>query len=195
MQWILRLRTFCLVSLVIGVAACSEPPDRELNQAQGAIDAARAAGGAEYAADEFGAAVAALEKARQAVAAGDYRLALNDALDARERAQEAAKQAASARAVLRGQNDAALASITGARERARAVLDQATAARLPASEIAGPRAVIDDADRAVQEARAALSRGDDLAAGRQLAGLTEKLTEAATALEASLKARQTRRRR
>ncbi|PYQ93511.1 MAG: hypothetical protein DMF96_29615 [Acidobacteria bacterium] len=37
-------------------AACGNPPDKEMQQAQGAIDAARAAGADQYARDEFAAA-------------------------------------------------------------------------------------------------------------------------------------------
>src|SRR5688572_14820112 len=39
-----------LILLVIG---CAEPPTREMDQAQGAIDAAKAAGAEKYAADEY----------------------------------------------------------------------------------------------------------------------------------------------
>ena len=73
--------------------ACAEPPDKEIQQAIGAIDAARAAGAAEYAAEDFTAAQDALTRANDAVELRDYRLALNHALDSRERAQNAAKMA------------------------------------------------------------------------------------------------------
>src|SRR5215470_14405074 len=75
-------------------AACGDPPDKEIQQAQGAIDAARAAGADVYAHDEFAAAEQALKNANDAVAQRDYRLALNHALDARDRAKTAATQAA-----------------------------------------------------------------------------------------------------
>ena len=74
-------------------AACGDPPDKEMQQAQGAIDAARAAGADQYARDEFTAAEDALKRAHEAVDQRDYRQALNNALDARERAQTAAKEA------------------------------------------------------------------------------------------------------
>src|SRR5262245_39537328 len=80
-----------LASLI--AAACGSPPDKELQQAQTAIDAARAAGADRFAAEEFSAAQAALGRANDAVAQRDYRLALSNALDARERAQTAAKDA------------------------------------------------------------------------------------------------------
>ena len=78
----------------VSLVACGEPPDKEMHQAQGAIDAARAAGADTYAPDEFKAAVDALARAQDAVAQRDYRLALNNALDSRERAQNAARMGA-----------------------------------------------------------------------------------------------------
>ena len=62
-----------------------------MNQAQGAIDAARAAGAERFATAEFAAATDALKRSEDAVAAGDYRQALSHAIDSRERAQNAAK--------------------------------------------------------------------------------------------------------
>src|SRR5262245_30894708 len=92
--------------LVLGIAfsaACSSPPDKEINQAQGAIDAAGAAGAEKYAAEEYRAAQQALQRAHEAVGQRDYRLALSSAIDARERAQEAARQAAEGKAVARSE--------------------------------------------------------------------------------------------
>src|SRR5438034_1116223 len=74
-------------------AACGAPPDKELQQAQSAIEAARAAGADRFAVEEFLAAQNALARANEAVAQRDYRLALNHALDARERAQTATRDA------------------------------------------------------------------------------------------------------
>ena len=65
-----------------------------------------------YAADELKSAVDALAQADVAVAARDYRLALSQALDSRERAQNAAKAAVDARAKARGNAERALAEAT-----------------------------------------------------------------------------------
>ena len=90
-----------IVSSSVLFAACGAPPTREMDQAQGAIDAARAAGADRYASDSYEAAVKALQSAHDAVAARDYRLALNHALDSRDRAQRAAKEGASQQVTLR----------------------------------------------------------------------------------------------
>ena len=90
------LLSFAVVAAMMG-AACGNPPDKEMQTAQAAIDSARAAGADRFAREEFAAAEDALKRSHDAVAQRDYRLALNAALDARERAQTATKQAASQR--------------------------------------------------------------------------------------------------
>ena len=52
-------RRLALVILILS-ASCAEPPSKEMNQAQGAIEAARAAGADRFAATELAAAVDAL---------------------------------------------------------------------------------------------------------------------------------------
>src|SRR6476646_8902770 len=75
-----RLRWYVLLGpallAIASLVACGEPPDKEMHQAQGAIDAARAAGAETYAPAELKAAVDALTRAQDAVAQRDYRLAL-----------------------------------------------------------------------------------------------------------------------
>src|SRR5258705_9402740 len=95
------LRRFLLSIAVLAAvagAACGDPPDKEMQQAQGAIDAARAAGADQDARDEFAAAEYALKRSHEAVGQRDYRQALNTPLDARERAQGAAKETANKKA-------------------------------------------------------------------------------------------------
>src|SRR5436190_8399990 len=100
------LLSLAIVAAVMG-AACGDPPDKEMQQAQGAIDAARAAGADQYAHDEFTAAEDALKRSRDAVEQRDYRQALNSALDARERAQTAAKEAVDGKATARVEGEKA----------------------------------------------------------------------------------------
>jgi hypothetical protein len=49
-------RLLVLLCTIALCAACSEPPQKEIDRAQGAIDAARAAGAERYATAEFAAA-------------------------------------------------------------------------------------------------------------------------------------------
>jgi hypothetical protein len=87
-------RLVCAVALATGVVACSEPPTKERDQAQQALDAARAAGAATYAPAELRTAETALAGYDTAVSQRDYRLALSLAIDARESAYTAARHAA-----------------------------------------------------------------------------------------------------
>ncbi|MCC6163461.1 MAG: hypothetical protein IT182_08950 [Acidobacteria bacterium] len=105
------LRAVCAPLVALTLAACAAPPQKEMDQAEGAIATARAAGAAQYAATEFAAAEAALARSHDAVEQRDYRQALNQALDARERAQTAAREAADKKALARGQAERAITSL------------------------------------------------------------------------------------
>jgi hypothetical protein len=147
------------VAAAVTATACGEPPDKELQQARGAIESARGAGADLYAHEEFSAAEAALKNATDAVEQRDYRLALNRALDARERAQNAAKEAVTRKAAVRADASRALALAGRALEDARTKLKSAEAARAPARVLAPARRAIADADLAVQEARTTFGQG------------------------------------
>src|SRR5437764_15492055 len=91
----------CLLLSVFTSACRDDPPEKEMQEAQDAINSAVAAGADVYAHDEITAARDALKHAREAIDQRDYRLALNNALDGRERAQNAAKEAADNKATAR----------------------------------------------------------------------------------------------
>jgi hypothetical protein len=151
------LRAVPLLALVL-LVGCAEPPSKEMNQAQGAIDAARAAGAERYAADELKAAADSLAQSTKAAADRDYRLALNFALDSLERAQNAARQAVDAKAKARGDAERVIGEVAALVARARTRLADPEIARLPARIKSGPTAAIDRAEGSVQEARAALGQ-------------------------------------
>lgn len=148
-----------LGTVLVLVSGCGgEPPEKEMQQAQGAIDAARAAGAPEYARDEYEAAVKALDRARQAATDRDYRQALNDALDARERAQTSAGQAADNMATARVDADRAVAAAAASLAAAEKRLAALDTAKTPPRVLAAPRRALADSAGRVQEARAAFDR-------------------------------------
>jgi hypothetical protein len=157
-----------LLSLALVVAmtgtGCGDPPDKEIQQAQAAIDTARTAGADRFARDEFTAAQDALKRAHDAVAQRDYRQALNNALDARERAQAAAKEAADRKTAARTEAQHALTDADAALHEARARLKTAETARAPAKTLSAARKTIADGEIAMQEAHTTFDRGDYLAA-------------------------------
>ncbi len=177
-----RLLSAVIVAAVTA-AACGDPPDKEIQQAQGAIDAAKAAGADLYARDELAAAEKALKDANTAVNDRDYRLALNNALDAREHAQTAAKQAADGKAAARSGAERVLRDAEIALAEACARLKTAETVRVPPRTLNDARRLIADGDSTVQKARAAFDRADYSAAGDIIAGTTTRLLATARDLE------------
>jgi hypothetical protein len=173
-----RIVVGLVVAAAVAVTSCANPPDKEIQQAQSAIDAARAAGADRYATQEFAAAEDALKRAHAAVAERDYRLALNNALDSRERAELATKQAADGKAAARVEADRALTAAADALTAARASLKSAEASRAAAKSLSALRLTIADGDRRLQEARAAFGRGDFADALSAASAITKTLTAA-----------------
>jgi flagellar hook-basal body complex protein FliE len=181
MLMILRLSA-CIVAAVL-VTACGDPPNKEMDQAQGAIDAARAVGADRYATTEYTAATDALKRAQDAVAQRDYRQALNEALDSREHAQNAAREAADARAQLRGEVERDMAQIASLIAEANTRLAAANRSRTPRRVLDGPRNDLAAVDQSVQKAGAAMRADDYLAARTALQGVKERIAQALRALE------------
>ena len=148
-----------LTSTLLVPACADDPPDKEMQQAQAAIDTARAAGANEYAHGEFAAAEDALKRAREAVGQRDYRLALNNALDSRDRAQTATKEAVEQQKTARADAQRALTEASTALADANARLKAAETAHKPARLLSDVRRSIADGDQALQKARAAFEAG------------------------------------
>jgi hypothetical protein len=174
----------CLLS-----AACSAPPQKEIDQAQGAIDAARAAGAEQYATDEFSAATAALQQSQDAVQQRDYRLALSRALDARERAQDAAKQAADGKARARSEAEAAAAETAVPLQQLRGKIAAAEAAKVPARDLASARTTLSEADASLQKARAEIKAGNYLEASASLKGTKSRVSAEIGAVDRAINTR------
>jgi Domain of unknown function (DUF4398) len=158
-------RRWRLVSAVIvassSIVACGgNPPDKEIQQAQTAVDAARAASADRYAKDDYSASTEALKNARAAVDARDYRSALSFALESKDRAESATKDAADRKATARSNADRALRNAALALVDVRAKLKSAQAAQRPLRVLNAARTAAADGENHVQEARAAFLRED-----------------------------------
>lgn len=173
--------------------ACATPPTREMDQAQGAIDAARAAGADRFATEQYEAAVKALQSAQDAVGQRDYRLALNYALDSRDRAQRAAKEAASQQAVLRSAAERRLSEVTASLDKAEQQLKAAESARVPRRATAAARTAITAAEASLQKAGTSIQAGNYTVSQEQLAESAAKLQSAMAEIETATKGRQKRR--
>lgn len=189
-----RPPAWLLVTLLVVVSACAEPPSKEINQAQGALDAARAAGADRYADDEYRAAAAALKAANDAVAAGDYRLALNNALDSRERAQNAARQAAEGRARVRGEVERSMAEVASLLAQANGRVAAAGKTRVPRRTLREAQQLLAAVNDDVQKAGAAMKAEDYASAQPALIGIKERLARVISLLEKSTASQSSRRR-
>jgi hypothetical protein len=181
-----------LTSFVL--AGCGTPPTREMDQAHGAIDAARAAGADRYATEQYESAVKALNSAQDAVAARDYRLALNYALDSRDRAQRAAKEAASQQVALRSGAERLLAELAAHLHSAKRQLSQAEQAKLPRRTLTNARDAIAQADLALQKAGTGIQEGEYQSSRAELSESAETLKAAMAEIETATRARGARRR-
>ncbi|MBI2827956.1 MAG: DUF4398 domain-containing protein [Acidobacteria bacterium] len=184
----------CLVPLLL-LAGCAAPPNKEMDRAQGGIDAARAAGAEQYATTEYSAATTALKNANDAVAARDYRLALNYALESHEHAQNAARNTADAKARVRVEVDRAVADIAALVTEGRTRLATAERARVPGRLLEQPAADLAAADAVLQEAGEAVAEDDYLAARAALEGVKERVDTALAAIDDAVPGRSPQRRR
>ena len=165
------------------LTACSTPPQKEIDLAQGALDAARAAGAEQYAPEEMSAATAALQQAHDAIAQRDFRLALTRALDAHDRALEAAKAAADGQVRARAETDAA---ITAARTTVQTLarrLELPDVAKLPKGDVEAARAALKEAQADVQEAGEAVATADYAGARKAIEGISGRIAAQMKALE------------
>ncbi|MEQ1729324.1 MAG: hypothetical protein ABL982_13185 [Vicinamibacterales bacterium] len=185
----MSLRACALPALVLAlsltVGCGGEPPDKEMQQAQGALDAAQAAGADKYAVSEFTAAQQALVHAHDAVGQRDYRLALDRALDSRERAQNAAREAADGKASARSAAERALDQAQAKLDAAVAKFEAAEAGKVPARLLAASRISLDTVKTSLQEVRALLAKGDYLQVPARATAATASLDAASAAIEAA----------
>lgn len=157
-----------------------------MDQAQGAIDAARAAGAEQFAKEEFVAALDSLRRSEEAVTQGDYRLALSLAIDGRSRAQNAARLAGEARAKLRGEAERAVGEVDALLTLARERLADPTIAALPRRTLQEARNTMTSVEKSMQEARAALKAEDYNRTMQRTKGLTARMQAALGTIDAAL---------
>ena len=164
-----------IISALVLSAACSAPPQKEIDRAQQAIDSARAAGADQYAPEAYAAALAALQQSHEAVDQRDYRLALSRAVDASDRAQEAATAAADGKSKARRESEAAVNTVNAALMHLESRVKVAEQAHVPPRELAPARNTIKDAEAALQKARTLLAAENYTAASQAVSGLDEQI--------------------
>jgi Domain of unknown function (DUF4398) len=164
-----------LVTLPLLCSACAAPPNKEIVDAQNALKAAQAAGAAEYAPDEYADAEDAYRRANVAVTAGDYRLALNYALESREHAQNASRQSADGNVRARDEAQRLMADVAGLLARTAALTEEAERANVPPRVVREARQSLAQVNGDVQKAGAAMAQKNYVGARPLLLGVKERL--------------------
>jgi hypothetical protein len=152
-------------------AACQQPPTREINAAEAALEAARKAGADRYAVDRWREAEAALQAARDKVQAKDYRGAFSSANEASEKARSAVQAVQSARNLARSAVQLARAEIEAEIEEVDAVRQEAAAAKVPDEAFASVEPQLAEAREALARIGETLDRGEPLEAQKAAAEL------------------------
>lgn len=165
--------------LLLVAAGCSEPPQKEIDQAQAALDLARTAGADKYATVQYTDAASALQKARASVDQRDYRQALNYAIDSRQRAQDAIRQAADGKSRAQRAAESIVIDISTRASTLQGRVKAAEAARVPAKDLKNARAAMAAAQTRLQEART-------LIGGENYEEATKTLTEVRGNLDAAI---------
>jgi hypothetical protein len=149
------LPTLLVTLCAAWLAGCSAPPQKERDQAESAIAAAKAADAAEYARTDLQSAEASLVEYDRAVAQGDYRAALSHALSARDVAYKAAKVAGEAKAAARGEAERLLVDLQGLLITARSRVSS-----LPPAAASRTRATLKSSAKLLQEAGSLMEKQD-----------------------------------
>lgn len=178
------MRRVLIACLLLCAAACSEPPQKEIDQAQAAVDAARAAGADKYAANEYNGAAETLQKAHTSVDQRDYRQALSYAIDARQRASEALKSAGEARAKQKSDAESAFRTENDRVTHLETVLREDEAGKAPAQQLRAAWEALDAARASLQEPRRLLDAGDYADAAPALTAARTKIDLAETEVDA-----------
>jgi hypothetical protein len=186
-----RAATWLCALLALAAAGCADPPTKEIDQAQAAIEVAVSGGADRFAEADLAAARTALVQARDSVSQREYKLALGHALDSRERAQTATRRAAEARDALKRDTQASLAEVLALQARAQRLIATAGsgAARARARRARPGHARL---TTRVQEARALVAGGDDVKAAAVLPALKMDLTSLVEELEGAPAAQSSR---
>jgi hypothetical protein len=169
--------------LLLFAAGCSEPPQKEIDQAQAAVDAARAGGADKYAPDDYTAATTALQKAHEAVDQRDYRQALSYAIDARQRAADATRQAEGGKTRAHRAADALVTDCSARISQLDTDIRVAASLHVPPKALRPARAELAGARTALQEARSSIEAGNYQEVVDRLAGVRKKIDAAIASVD------------
>jgi len=169
------MRRLC-VALALLLCACDQPPTRELEAAEAALEEARRADAARFAPERFREAETALAEARQRLQSNDYRGALSSAMDTVDRSRGAVQAAKAARNLAKGTVEVSQVEVQAALDDWAALRDQARKAKVPDTVFADVDARGEEVRRELRQVSDALAAGDVLAAQKLALELKARVT-------------------
>lgn len=165
------MRRLLAFALPLALAACDQPPTKEIAAAEAQLEQARQAGAERFAPERWREAEAALGAARAKVQQKDYRGALSSANDAAEKGRAAVQAVAASRANAKGAADLAQREIGVFLEEVEQVRQEALTAKLPEEAFAEVQARVEEVREGVTRVTDTLNRGEVLEAQKTAAEL------------------------
>jgi hypothetical protein len=165
------MRRILALVVPLALAACDQPPTKEIAAAEAQLEQARQAGAERFAPERWRDAEAALGAARSKVQQKDYRGAFSSANDAADKARAAVQAVAAARANAKGAADLAQREIGVFLEEVEQVRQEALTAKLPEEAFAEVQARVEEVREGVTRVTDTLSRGEVLEAQKTAAEL------------------------
>jgi hypothetical protein len=155
------MRRAAIVLAACAIAACDQPPVKEIAAAEQQVGRAKTAQADHYAPERFGHAEAALATARAKLRERDYRSALSAANDAAESARVAMEATGPAKAAARKEAELAVVEVRTMIERATTERNAALEAGVPRASLAAAETRLTRVAQQVTQIGERLGRGDD----------------------------------
>jgi DNA repair exonuclease SbcCD ATPase subunit len=151
---------FCLIlGFTLAVAGCAKPPQLELDAANAALAAAKAAEADVYAPDTFRSASTAMNEANAKVETKDYEGAKASAIQAKETADRAKSEADTNKQQTRDEAQAVINRVSPGLDDARTSLSSAPSGKGADEDLAQLSADLGQAEANLNDARSNLSSG------------------------------------
>lgn len=171
------MRRFLAALLPLSLAACDQPPTKEISAAEAQIEQARQAGAERFVPDRWREAQTALATARAKVQEKDYRSALSAANDAAEKGRLAAQGVATAKAHAVRSAELAQREVGIFMEEIEQARQEAIVAKIPDEAFVEIEPRLAEVREGMQRVTDTLAKGDVLEAQKAAAELRAQATD------------------
>lgn len=161
--------------LVLAFYGCAKPPKAEIDAAEAALKSATEAGAGKYASAKYKEASDMLSKAKKEVENKKYKEALQSAITAKTKAEEAKTEAEANKTKAKGEVETLLVEAGKSITNAKAKVDSiAKALKIPADKLQPIKDELANLDKALEEGKTANSSGDYITAKEKLTPIKNK---------------------